>query len=82
LPECVQGDARDQAAEAKKRQATSTGGKKPQLRAKLPQAEGKARDQVAEVFGVPGHEASKRSRLHANGGGGWGYAPENGLGHL
>ncbi len=45
--------------EAKKRQATSTGGKEPQLREKLPEAEkGKATDQVGKLFGVSGRMVS------------------------
>jgi hypothetical protein len=45
-----------EAKEAKKRQATSTGGSKPQLKEKIPEAEkGKkpapqARDKAAEIF--------------------------------
>jgi hypothetical protein len=39
--------------EAKERQATSTGGKKPQLRAEIPEAaRGRARDQAAKTTGA------------------------------
>jgi hypothetical protein len=52
------------AEEAKKRQATSTGGKTPQLRAKLPQADkGKATEHDAKLFhaAVGGARSTKRS---------------------
>lgn len=40
-------------SEAKKRQATSTGGSKPQLTAQMPEAaKGEAREQAAKAFGV------------------------------
>lgn len=48
------------AKEAKKRQATSTGGRTPQLKATLPEAaKGQARDQAAAVVGVGGRTVSK-----------------------
>jgi hypothetical protein len=41
------------AAEAKKRQATSTGGSKPQLQERIPEQEkGQARDKAAEMLGA------------------------------
>jgi len=40
------------AEEAKKRQATSTGGRNPQLVENSPQADGKARDHAGAQFGV------------------------------
>ena len=46
------------AEEARKRQATSTGGAKPQLVANLPQAGSKARDQVAALLGISGRQVS------------------------
>ena len=43
------------ARESKQRQKTSTGGKNPQLVAKIPQAEaGKTRDKLGRIFGISG----------------------------
>lgn len=51
------------ARQAKKRQATSTGGTKPQLREKLPQADtGRVRDIIGKELGVSGRQVDK---LHA-----------------
>jgi ParB-like chromosome segregation protein Spo0J len=45
--------------EAKERQATSTGGKQPQLKEKLPEADlGQSRDAAGELFGVSGKYVS------------------------
>jgi hypothetical protein len=53
------------AVEAKKRQATSTGGKRPQLMAKLPQAEkGRARDQAAKLVHVAPSNTLRHSAPH------------------
>jgi N6-adenosine-specific RNA methylase IME4/ParB-like chromosome segregation protein Spo0J len=52
-------------AEAKKRQATSSGGKDPQLRAQMPQAErGKSSEQVAKAFGVSPRYIREAKSLH------------------
>lgn len=56
------------AAEAKERQATSTGGSKPQLVAELPQAEkGKSRDKAAAVVGVSPRTISDAKRVYESG---------------
>ncbi len=58
---------RDQAVEqrlAKERQKTSTGGSKPQLRAKLPEAgKGRARDVLASRAGVSSRTFEKAARI-------------------
>jgi predicted phage-related endonuclease len=52
--------------EAKNRQATSTGGAKPQLKANLPEAEkGQARDKAAELVGVSSRYVSDFKKIQA-----------------
>lgn len=53
-----------EAAKARQRQATSTGGSCPRLGANLPQAEvGKASDRAANQFGVSRHTAQKAATV-------------------
>lgn len=53
-----------EAEEAKKRQATSTGGINPQLTEKIPEAEkGEAREKAAKLVGTNGHYVSDAKRI-------------------